>query len=81
MALACSSGYGCNDHFFEADTYTHSIEVWPECLTTRTNSDCFMLHFTSVHQVLAKLLEDAELRDIIVDVGMYVRDALGSAVS
>eukprot|EP00045_Choanoeca_perplexa_P012688 m.139808 g.139808 ORF g.139808 m.139808 type:complete len:698 (-) comp16099_c0_seq4:1105-3198(-) len=42
------SGYGCNDHFFEADTYTHSIEV------------------------LAKLLEDPELSDIIVDVGMPV---------
>eukprot|EP00730_Choanoeca_flexa_P005394 TRINITY_DN11934_c0_g1_i4.p1 TRINITY_DN11934_c0_g1~~TRINITY_DN11934_c0_g1_i4.p1 ORF type:complete len:700 (+),score=154.28 TRINITY_DN11934_c0_g1_i4:766-2865(+) len=42
------SGYGCNDHFFEADTYTHSLEV------------------------LAKLLSDKELYDIIVDVGMPV---------
>jgi NAD+ synthase (glutamine-hydrolysing) len=21
------SGYGCNDHFYEVDTYTHSMEV------------------------------------------------------
>ena len=42
-------GYGCNDHFFENDTFRHSWEV------------------------VEQLLGDAELHDIVVDIGMYVR--------
>jgi NAD+ synthase (glutamine-hydrolysing) len=43
------SGYGCQDHFYENDTLTHSWEV------------------------LRKLLEDRELYEIILDIGMPVR--------
>lgn len=41
------SGYGCADHFLEADTYRHSWEV------------------------LAELLRDSSLHDILIDTGMY----------
>ena len=43
-----SSGYGCNDHFYEDDTFQHSWEV------------------------IARLLDDPELWDIICDVGLSV---------
>ncbi len=40
-------GYGCADHYYEADLYAHSWEV------------------------LANLLSDRDLYDILIDTGMY----------
>eukprot|EP00049_Salpingoeca_infusionum_P022297 m.5975 g.5975 ORF g.5975 m.5975 type:complete len:721 (-) comp5113_c0_seq2:232-2394(-) len=33
------SGYGCNDHFFEADTYLHSLEVLAKLLVAEEAQD------------------------------------------